>query len=103
MASVSPQLGMSVRRMLLRGAFALALAGGLAACGGGAFQDLGISTSPPPVAEPPPAVAPTVSPVQPVAPVASVGAVRVAVMPPVSAPGNAGAALASMRNASEMA
>jgi len=103
MASVSPQLGMSVRRMLLRGAFALALAGGLAACGGGAFQDLGISTSPPPVAEPPPAVAAPVTPVQPGAPVAPAGAVRVAVMLPVSAPGNAGAAAASMRNAAEMA
>ncbi len=46
MASVSPQLGMSVRRMLLRGALVFALASGLAACGGGTFQDLGISTSP---------------------------------------------------------
>ncbi len=102
MASVSPQLGMSVRRMLLRGAFVFSLASGLAACGGGAFQDLGISTSPAPPSHLQLWAAP-VTPVQPGAPVVPAGAVRVAVMLPVSAPGNAGAAAASMRNAAEMA
>jgi branched-chain amino acid transport system substrate-binding protein len=104
MAGQSPKsMGMSARRALLRAAFVCAAAFGLAACGGGQFTDLGIGTSAP-LDVPPPEAAP-VTPVQPGAPIAPIGqgATRVALVLPLSSPGNAGAAATSMKNAAEMA
>jgi ABC-type branched-subunit amino acid transport system substrate-binding protein len=102
MAGVSPdQKGMTARRVLLRAALAFAAAVGLAACGGGGvgipLENLSTPTTPP-SAPPPPDnfTAPATGPVGP-------GGVRVALVLPLSASGNAGVAATAMKNAAEMA
>ena len=75
----------------LRLALPFAAAAALAACTG-SLESIGIGSSgPPPSAEPPPAA------------MIGSGQVRVALILPLSAPGNAGLAAQSMKNAAEMA
>src|SRR3954466_9250380 len=96
MAGVSPDRGgMTARRNLLRAVLAVAGAAMLAACGGVGtpLETLSAPTTPPSAEPPPPGLS---------AP-AGGGAVRVALVLPLSAAGNAGVAATSMKNAAEMA
>src|SRR4051812_13935299 len=89
------ETGMIARRDLLRAAALSATAAVLSACTG----NLDSFSSPLPAAAPP---APQAGPPPTTAPIGS-GGVRVAVILPLSAQGNAGVAAQSMKNAAEMA
>jgi ABC-type branched-subunit amino acid transport system substrate-binding protein len=82
------------RRGVLRLGVALLSSTALAACTSGAFDRLGVET--PGGAGPAPGAAPGVAPI-------GTGQVRVGLILPMSAPGNAGIAATSMRNAAELA
>jgi ABC-type branched-subunit amino acid transport system substrate-binding protein len=86
---------MTARRTVLRAAFAFAAAVTLAACGGGGvgipLEDLSTPTTPP--SAPPPPGSST----------GPANGVRVALVLPLSAGGNAGLAATSMKNAAELA
>jgi ABC-type branched-subunit amino acid transport system substrate-binding protein len=86
--------GLIARRTLLRGGALASLAAALSACAGNTLDNF--ST---PVASAPPGAAPQAPPVAPI----GTGNVRVALLLPLSAQGNAGVAALSMKNAAELA
>lgn len=86
--------GLIARRTLLRSAALASLAAALSACAGNTLDNF--ST---PVASAPPGEAPQGPPMAPI----GTGNVRVALLLPLSAQGNAGVAALSMKNAAELA
>jgi ABC-type branched-subunit amino acid transport system substrate-binding protein len=89
------ETGLIARRSLLRGAALSSLAAALSACAGNTLDNFTSPTS-----QPAPGTALEVPPsVQPI----GAGSVRVALLLPLSGPGNAGVAAQSMKNAAEMA
>jgi ABC-type branched-subunit amino acid transport system substrate-binding protein len=86
--------GLIARRTLLRGGALASLAAALSACAGNTLDNF--ST---PVASAPPGSAPQAPPMAPI----GTGNVRVALLLPLSAQGNAGVAALSMKNAAELA
>jgi ABC-type branched-subunit amino acid transport system substrate-binding protein len=86
--------GLIARRTLLRSAALASLSAALSACAGNTLDNF--ST---PVASAPPGAAPQAPPMAPI----GTGNVRVALLLPLSAQGNAGVAALSMKNAAELA
>jgi ABC-type branched-subunit amino acid transport system substrate-binding protein len=85
------QTGLIARRSLLRGAALSSLAAALSACAGNTLDNFSS-----PISQPAPDVPPAGPPI-------GAGNVRVALLLPLSGPGNAGVAAQSMKNAAEMA